>query len=136
MQHAAVDGFGHRLTLGVLGGLTPRPPCDLAEAVRRFVDGHLHESLSPQRLAAQHHVSLRTLQRTLRAQGTSPAALVRARRLDAVRGDLENPRLAHLTVSAVARRRGVTDLPWLSRAFRDRFGCTPGSIRRAGPAPP
>lgn len=135
---ADTAGHVHAATLALLAGTLStgeerRAPTDdaLVTRVVRFVDGHLDEPLPPARLAREHHVSVRTLHRALQEADTSPGALVRSRRLDAIHRDLTDPGLDHLAITAVAARRGVLDASWLSRAFRARFGASPSQVRRA-----
>ena len=45
--------------------------------------------------------------------------------------ELANERLAQLSVTEIAFRNGFNDPSHFSRAFRDRFGTTPGGYRAA-----
>jgi AraC-like DNA-binding protein len=51
------------------------------------------------------------------------------RRLEACSRDLRDPRLAARTVSELAFGRGFNDAAHFSRAFRERFGCSPRQWR-------
>ena len=48
--------------------------------------------------------------------------------------DLRSPAAARDSISQVAARWGVHDMPHFSRAFRARYGMTPSQARHAGPA--
>jgi AraC-like DNA-binding protein len=96
---------------------------EFADQVLKHVRGNLADSLSPAELAAQFHVSVRTLQRRLKAGlGTSPQDLVLAARLDAARALLKEGRLR---ISEVAARVGFDDPSHFSRRYRQAFGHAP-----------
>jgi AraC-like DNA-binding protein len=88
--------------------------------------------LSPDMIAAAHHVSVRYLYRLFEEQGTGVAAWIRHRRLERCRQDLLDPALGHLPVSAIAARHGMRSAPHFSRAFRDAYGVPPGEYRLLG----
>lgn len=57
------------------------------------------------------------------------ASYVRARRLEALRDDLADPAKRGIRIAQLAEARGFHCLSTLSRAFRERFGCTPSELR-------
>ena len=81
-------------------------------------------------LAAEFHLSLRSVQQVLAEHGCSPAAEIRRRRLDFASALLTRG----TTVQYTARASGFTDAGTFTRAFRRQFGCSPSDWlrRRAG----
>ncbi|MER5629124.1 helix-turn-helix domain-containing protein [Streptomyces nitrosporeus] len=96
-----------------------------------FIDRHLaSRDLSPETVAAAHHISVRHLHRIFREQGVTVSAWIRHRRLERCRRDLVDPACARLTVQAVGARWGFTHASELSRAFSAAYGVPPGEYRR------
>jgi AraC-like DNA-binding protein len=103
---------------------------DLFDAAARFIERHLYDdSLSQDQIAAALSVSTRTLHRVFRSRGATVASWVRERRLEQCRLDLEDSRLAHVPVSALAARWGLTDAAHFSRLFKSRYGAGPRAFR-------
>ncbi|MFC4562446.1 AraC family transcriptional regulator [Nocardiopsis mangrovi] len=91
-----------------------------------FFLANLHDSgLGPEDAAASLHISVRHLHQLFRPTGTTASAWVRAQRLERARRDLADPALAHLSVSAIARRWGYTHPATFHRAFRAAYGTSP-----------
>lgn len=78
-------------------------------------------------LGARLHMSPRTLQRRLEAEGTTLKAARDAALWETVEALLATP---HLTVEAVALSVGFADLPSFSKAFKRRVGRSPSAWRR------
>jgi AraC-like DNA-binding protein len=98
--------------------------------VMAFIDKRLHDpDLDVSAVATAHHVSVRYLQKTFEAQGTTVAGWIRARRLDQCRRDLADPHYDHLPVAAVGASWGLCDPAHFSRLFKSTFGLTPGQFR-------
>lgn len=90
--------------------------------------GRLGEPLTIDRLAAQAHLSRRTFVRSFRAStGTTPAAWIRARRLDAARRLLET---TDLSIDQVAADCGFGNAVTLRQNFAATFSTTPTEYRR------
>ena len=111
-----------------------------ADAVRLQVDAyiraHLAEpGLSHATVAAAHHMSGRTLHRLFSEPGPTVTELIRGYRLDRILAGLRSPATARDSISQVAARWGVHDMPHFSRAFRARYGMTPTQARQTGPPP-
>jgi AraC-like DNA-binding protein len=87
-----------------------------------------HE-LTPARVAEANHVSLRHLHGLFKESGTTVSKWIWDRRLKAGREDLLDPKFATLTVCDIAFRRGFSDSAHFSRAFKERFGISPGHLR-------
>jgi AraC-like DNA-binding protein len=91
--------------------------------IEDYVKAHLGDAdLTPARLAAAHHISLRHLYVLLSDQGQTPAEWVIQMRLEAARRSLAEP---GATVAVVARRWGFRDPSHFSRRFKDHCGMTP-----------
>jgi len=78
-------------------------------------------------LARDAHVSVRTVQAVLGRVGESPAALIREHRLASAEVLLREG----MPVAAAAYGAGFRDPGTFARAFRRRFGVTPGAFARA-----
>ncbi|WP_158578612.1 AraC-like ligand-binding domain-containing protein [Spongiactinospora rosea] len=101
-------------------------------SVHAFIDQHLGDpELSPETIAARHHISLRYLHRLFEGEDTTVAALIRRRRLERSRRDLADPAMRDLSVSAIAARWGLPDSAHFSRAFRREYGVPPTDFRRS-----
>jgi len=99
----------------------------LRSGVHSFVDTHLADPrLTPEVLAAVHHVSLRQLQVVLAEAGDTPAEVIRAKRLNRAWTLLA----AGVAVSAAAHRSGFADVGTFTRAFGRRYGQSPSVFRR------
>ncbi len=89
---------------------------------------HLDDDLSVPALARRATMSPRTFARTFRAEvGTTPAAFVRASRVEAARRLLEG---SDAGMADVARRCGFGTVETMHRAFRRTVNTTPGAYRR------
>ncbi|WP_063771961.1 AraC-like ligand-binding domain-containing protein [Kitasatospora mediocidica] len=102
----------------------------LLERVSSFIDHNLGDpELTPQLVAAHHHISLRRLYQLFQGQPESVAATIRSRRLARCRADLTRPELRTHPVQAIAARWGFANAAVFSRAFRDAYGLTPSELR-------
>ena len=100
-----------------------------ADRVRRRLWSELSEGVPGlERVARELGVSARTLQRQLRAEGTSFAAVLMALRQELARPLLRDGRLA---VSEVAFLLGYADPTAFQRAFRAWHGVSPRAFRHA-----
>ncbi|MFC4562438.1 helix-turn-helix domain-containing protein [Nocardiopsis mangrovi] len=91
---------------------------------------NLHDpGLGPDAAAAHLHISVRHLHQLFGPTGTTAAAWIRTQRLDRAHRDLTDPALAHLPVSAIARRWGYTHSTTFGRAFRTAYDTTPTDHR-------
>ena len=86
--------------------------------------------LTPERLAQEAGVSLRTLHRLFSQSGTTASGWLREARLERCWRDLGDPAHTSSTVAAVAFGWGFGDLRTFNRAFTARYGMTPSAIRR------
>ncbi|WP_225994140.1 AraC-like ligand-binding domain-containing protein [Actinomadura rudentiformis] len=99
--------------------------------VHAFIDQHLSDpELSPQTIAAAHHISLRSLHRLFQTQDSTIAGWIRDRRLERCRCDLSDPMLADRPINAIAARWGFTNAAHFTRAFQAAYGLRPNDYRR------
>lgn len=107
------------------------PPADrLFDEILSWIEEHLPDpDLAPDAIAAAHHISTRYLHKIFSRHDVTVAGYVRVRRLELVRRDLGDPANAVEPVSALARRRGIVDPSYLSKAFRSRFRVSPREYR-------
>jgi AraC-like DNA-binding protein len=105
--------------------------------IQAFIEEHLGDpDLSPETIAAAHHISTRTLHKLYETEDNTITASIRRRRLERCRNDLLDPDRPDRPVSAVGARWGFRDAATFSRAFRATYGLPPGEYRavRQGPA--
>ena len=119
------------------GGPAARGGLDGARAI------HLHRicqtvetmlsdpSLTLERVAAEHGVSPRYLQKLFSSAGETFSHYVRARRLDRCQADLASPICAQLSISDICFRWGFNGSAHFSRAFRHAYGVSPRDFRRS-----
>jgi AraC-like DNA-binding protein len=135
---AIADSVRHILVAG-LRTLPAAQQCrvsDLAaihrDQIRAFVRQHLRDPrLSVGAVAAGLKLSPSTLHRAFQGEPCSLAQWIWSERLDAVKRDLGDPRLAARSISDIAFAWGFNDAAHFSRAFRERFGVAPRELRRA-----
>ncbi|MFF4760725.1 helix-turn-helix domain-containing protein [Streptomyces sp. NPDC001292] len=98
--------------------------------IRAFIEQHLADpGLTPEAVAAAHHISTRHLHRVFQAQGLTVAGWIRRRRLENCHRDLSEPHNEHRPVWAVAADWGFVDKAHFSRLFRAAYGITPRDLR-------
>jgi AraC-like DNA-binding protein len=101
--------------------------------IHAYIDQRLAETgLTPARIAAAHHISVRYLYKLFEGQPLGVAELIRQRRLERCRADLQDPAMSDLPVSAIAHRWGFTDDAHFNRTFRRAYGVAPGKFRLGG----
>lgn len=102
----------------------------LRERIDAFIEHHLGDpDLTPQALAARHHISLRRLHLLFQDQQDSVAASIRRRRLERCRADLSRPELLGRPIHTIAARWGFANAAVFSRAFREAYGISPSEQR-------
>jgi AraC-like DNA-binding protein len=132
---AVVDLLTVALAARIGGGRQPPPgtPQALVTHIHTFIEQRLADpGLTPEEIAAAHHISVRYLYRLFEPQGHSVAGWIRRRRLERCRRDLLDPALQGRPVSAIAARWGLADAAHFSRAFRAAYGVPPSEYRRQG----
>ena len=94
-----------------------------------WVTSNLHSGpIRIEDLAVAHSVSARTIHRAFSLTGDTMKAVVRAKRLAAVREDLVH---TDRTIAAIAHRWCYYDPSHLGREFRRHFGVSPSEYRES-----
>ncbi|MEV1068716.1 helix-turn-helix domain-containing protein [Streptomyces sp. NPDC050263] len=100
--------------------------------VRDHIDRNLGDpDLSPQTVAAAHHISVRYLHRLFEGEGVTVARLIQQRRLERCARELARSDAVAPTVSAVAQRWGFANPAHFSRVFRAAYGLSPRQWRES-----
>lgn len=97
--------------------------------VQAHIERHLHaEQLSPEQIAAAMGISRSNLYRWFQADG-GVQAYIQARRLDRCFDELLLSTGQRIAIIEIAYRYGFSSESVFSRAFRRRFGVSPGEVR-------
>lgn len=103
---------------------------DLLSRILAHVEHNLADpALTPSRIAACFGISPRYLHMLFSATGTTLAAHIRARRLEAIRHDLADQRQSNRSITEIALGWGFSDSAHASRAFSAAFGQSPSHFR-------
>jgi len=139
-QVSALTAIQHLLAAPTLtpGPRFPDSEWRIREALA-YIDASLEDpSLSAEAVARQQGVSRRRLDALMGARiGLSVTARIWMRRLERACTDLVDPRQATRTVTDIAFGAGFADAAHFTKAFKQRYGCTPSEWRsryRAVPA--
>ena len=122
--------LGHHLR--IVGRLSPqRLERERFARIRSFIRARLDDpGLTPEVIAVACHISVRTLHRLFEAQAElTVAKWIRTCRLERLRADLLDPRLAAQPVAALALARGFSDVSHATRAFKDAYEMSPAAYR-------
>lgn len=104
----------------------------LADLQRQIDSKFQDPEFSATILANENHISIRTAQLIFAAVGASPAAEIRARRLQFARALIE----AGYAIHRAAFESGFRDPGSFTRAYRRKYGMNPSQLARdAGPTP-
>ena len=131
---AAVD-----LAVEFLSGLVERSEpttslsreAELLQQLTTFIDQHLDDpDLSPMKVAAAHHMSLRSVHYVFHRDDRTVGRHIREQRLERCRADLVDPSFASLNVGRIRARWGFSDDTVFCRTFKRAYGITPGEWRR------
>lgn len=126
-RNATVD-----LINGALRSVASVPASDgnaamLFSVMNRWITRQLpHGDITPAQIADAHSVSVRTVHRVFAQAGETVGGVVRKRRLEQVRRDLET---TDAPISAIAARWRFSDASHLTRTFRQSLGITPSDYR-------
>jgi AraC-like DNA-binding protein len=134
----SVQGSVSRSTLELLGialsGQQPSAAFDASAAMLRrvqdFILQHLHEDdLSPARIAEANHISLRYLHMLFQRSDMTVSGWVMDRRLHACKQALTDPAYNRQRISEIAFRWGFNSTSHFCRAFKQKYGASPGEVR-------
>lgn len=96
----------------------------------RFIENSLSDqALSLEMIAEKFHVSARTVERTFEKFGTSVAATIRDRRLEACRQMMVSPSCSQQPIGWIISQFGISSPQVFSRMFASRFGMSPSAYR-------
>ncbi len=132
-----------RSTLELLGialsGQQPSATFDASAAMLRrvkdFILQHLHEEdLNPTRIAEANNISLRYLHMLFQRSEMTVSGFILDSRLRVCRQALIDPAFRRVQISEIAFRWGFNSLSHFCRTFRQRYGASPGDVRRAAPS--
>ncbi|MFI9237159.1 helix-turn-helix domain-containing protein [Streptomyces sp. NPDC053079] len=104
----------------------------LAPRLRAYVNENLGDrGLTPESIAAHHHISTRFLHRIFAAEGTTVGRWIQQRRLEECHRELAHARSGRpgAAVATVAKRWGVANPAYFSRTFRAAYGMSPTAWR-------
>ncbi len=102
------------------------------QEVLGWLEAHFTDpDLSAAAAAEALGLSRRWLHALLRASGTSFRDFLTRRRLETCRARLEDPALAHQSITAIALASGFNDLSTFYRRFRTHYRTTPRAVRAA-----
>ena len=113
--------------------LEPEVSQAVGEAICRYMEQHLDEPLDVEQLAQRFRISRTQLYR-LFAPWSGVASYLRERRLLRSRDMLISPLFRSHSIGAIAFETGFNSEAHFNRAFRGRFGLTPGRARSEAPA--
>lgn len=100
--------------------------------VQDHIVAHLGDpGLSAASIAAAFRFSPRYLHRLFEEFDVTVGTWIRERRLLAARSDLSSRSMASYSITEIAMRHGFADASHFSHAFRDAFGLSPRTFRRA-----
>lgn len=115
---------------GAKGRAEPPHQTMLRRIARIIETGFSEPDFGPAEIAGRAGVSLRYLHLLFRDEGETVGARLLRLRLEAIRADLSDPRLARASVTQIGFARGFSSAAHLSRAFRARFGMSPSEWRK------
>jgi AraC family transcriptional activator of tynA and feaB len=99
--------------------------------VKFWIETHLAQDLSGERIASECGVSVRHLNRLFARDGVSLMQYVWERRLARCQRELTDPMMGHRSISEIAIASGFKELSHFSRAYRARYGQTARDDRAA-----
>lgn len=105
-------------------GEAPVSPGMTHVRVKFWIETHLAEDLSGERIAAACALSVRHLNRLFAREGSALMHYVWERRLARCRRHLKDPAMRHRSIGEIALAAGFKDLSHFSRAYRGRYGRT------------
>ena len=97
--------------------------------VKQWIEAHLSDELSAERVAVSCGLSIRYINRLFEPEGASLMRYVWGRRLARCHDDLIRSGTRKGAVSDIAVAWGFSDFSHFSRAYRARYGCAPSNSR-------
>ncbi|GAB2859741.1 helix-turn-helix domain-containing protein [Actinocorallia aurea] len=104
----------------------------LTRRIRDYVNLHLADrGLTPERVAAAHHISVRHLYKLFESEGLTIGRWIQQRRLEECGRELARRGRSAPGIAAVAHRWGFVNAAHFSRTFRGAYGMSPSAWRDA-----
>ena len=130
------DNLLDLIATALLSDCEGAPPSTGMTLVRAklWIEAHLGEALSAERIAGGCRLSARHLYRLFEREGTSLMRYVWDRRLARCHRDVTDPAMRGRPVGEIAFAAGFNDLSHFSRTYRARYGCSPRDARCAAVA--
>jgi AraC-like DNA-binding protein len=130
LQSSVVDAVLHAVSVEPeSSGATAHKEAKLRLLKRRALGQLRDPELSPQRLAHETGVSVRTVHRLFHGSGVTFRDWLRERRLERCWEELADPAPGRRTVADVALRWGFNDLTTFNRSFRSKYEVSPTAAR-------
>lgn len=108
----------------------PRTQSDRLRLAQGYINTHLGlADLTPQHVAVELGLSLRTLQKVFAQAGETPASYIQEQRLIKISEYLRRPEHASRSIGQIAQSVGFPEPSHFTRAFRERFGMSPREWR-------
>jgi AraC family transcriptional regulator, positive regulator of tynA and feaB len=99
--------------------------------LKSVIERRLHDpDLKPATAAAEVGISIRYANTLLLEEGTSLERYIVRRRLERIRGLLEDPSQRRRAIGEIAFACGFSDFSHFSRRFKAMFGVSPGEYRK------
>ncbi|WP_433524957.1 helix-turn-helix domain-containing protein [Nocardia pseudovaccinii] len=120
------------LCMQILGepASSPTQLAHVEATARRYIHDHAGDpDLNGTRVAVALGWSLRQIQLAFSNAGTTPSDVIREERLRLARDRLRSPAYQHRSITDIASDLGFGSVSSFSKAFRRRFGATPGQLR-------
>lgn len=136
---ARIHGSVSRSTLELIGiALSEQQPAGKFDAsgamfcrVQDYILQHLNEEdLTPGRIALANRISLRYLHMLFQRNDVTVSSFILNNRLRACKQALSDPAFARLQISEIAYRWGFNSMSHFCRTFKEKYGSSPGEIRR------
>ena len=100
----------------------------LGKSIRRYIERHLSDPLSPQELATTFRISRSQIYRIFEPDEGVTRYIWERRMLRSLRM-LSQPAFNHLAIGAIAFECGFSSESHFSRSFKSRFGHSPSQLR-------
>lgn len=99
--------------------------------IRLYIEDKLHDpTLTPLKIAEENGISRRYLNKLFNSQGHSVTRFMWDRRLERCRKDLEDPFLAHRSLTEICYNWGFNSSSHFSRTYKQKFGLSPSESRK------
>jgi len=134
VQSSALDLMANALAgqIGVRSEIVSEGQELTIRRILHYIEDSLGDpSLTCEIVAQANGISERYLRKLFQAKGHGVSEWIWQRRLEQARLDLQDPLMAHRSITSIAYDWGFKDTAHFSRAFKKRFDRTPRQIRQA-----